>query len=925
MEFFICMDTFVYTNVMTLQRRFRMTCHWRRLLLTVAIVSGLLFQGLALAQEAKKLDPARWEPAMKKFADADAKSPPTPGGIVFVGSSSIVLWDVQKSFPDLDIIKRGFGGSLLSDTVHYFDRVILPYQPRTIVVYAGDNDIAALRTPQEVADQFKQLVEKIKKQVPNAKLVYIGIKPSIKRWDKVDKVREANDLIKAQIAALTNVVYVDVDAPMIGEDGKPRAEFLAKDGLHLSPAGYEVWDSLVRPHIEGDSRLSTRRALYDRYHPWVPPSSLEEWKVESEKIRQRVLVSNGLWPMPEKQEIKPVIHGKVDMGDYTVERVFFESSPGLLVTGSLYRPKKVEGKIPGILCVHGHAEDGRMHESSDASVPGSYANDGEQFRSGAKHYSQARAVQMVRMGAVVFFYDMIGYADQGPLAHRPGFADADAALWLHNKMGLQTWNSIRALDFLVSLPDVDSSRIGVTGESGGGTQTFMLCAVDQRPTVAFPAVMVGTAMQGGCICENADYLRVGQNNIAIAALMAPRPLAMSGANDWTIDIETRGLPELKQVYGFYGQADLVHAKCFPQFGHNYNQPAREMMYDWFNAHLNLGLKSPVKQQDYWPLTRAQQTVFTDEHPRPASALEEAPLREQLRARDRKRFESLSQENYEAVIRPAVNVMLPPAQGEIQIVAGSEKEIAGNLKSEEFTVRSKQMSVPVTLLKPQAATQKVVLWLDGAGKSHLLSENGAPDAAVAELLKAGYAVAGADLLLTGSTASAENPYLEKMKKVSPSHQAARPGEDYTGFLYGYNLTLLAERVNDIDRTIQALNSKGFNDVTLVGTNSAGLWALLARSRMAKDQVANAIVDLGGFRFGKIDSSLDLNMLPGALKYGGVGGIAALAFPATLDIHGAGDANDSEISPLSKRYAGSKNLKLSADSLTRDDVVASIVKK
>ncbi|WP_437193704.1 GDSL-type esterase/lipase family protein [Planctomicrobium sp. SH527] len=862
---------------------------------------------------------------MKKFADADAKTPPIPGRILFVGSSSIVLWDVQKSFPDLDIINRGFGGSLLSDTVHYFDRVVLPYQPRTIVVYAGDNDIAASRTPQQVADQFKQLVEKVKKQIPKAKLVFIGIKPSIKRWDKVELVREANELIKAQIAGLPGVVYVDVDAPMIGKDGKPLPELLAKDGLHLSPAGYELWDSLVRPHIVGDSRLSKGRELYDRYHPWVPPTSFEEWKVESEKIRQRVLVSNGLWPMPEKQQIKPVIHGKLDMGDYTVEKVFFESSPGLLVTGSLYRPKTVEGKIPGILCAHGHAQDGRMHESSDASVPGSYENGGEQFRSGAKSYIQSRAVQLVRMGTVVFLYDMIGYADHGPLSHRQGFSDADAALWLHNKMGLQTWNSIRALDFLVSLPDVDPSRIGVTGESGGGTQTFMLCAVDQRPTVAFPAVMVGTAMQGGCICENADYLRVGQNNIAIAALMAPRPLAMSGANDWTINIETRGLPELKQVYGFYGQADLVTAKCFPQFGHNYNQPAREMMYDWFNAHLNLGLKSPVKQQDYWPLTRAQQTVFTDQHPRPATALEEAPLRDQLRARDRQQFDSLNQDNYEATIRPAVNVLLPPAKGEIQIVSGSEKEIASNLKREEFTVRSAQMLVPVTLLTPKTATQKVVLWLDGAGKSHLMTENGTPEAAVSEILNSGYAVAGADLLLTGGTSSAENPYLEKMKSTSPSHQAAKAGEDYTGFLYGYNLTLIAERINDIDRTVKALKSKGFNEVTLVGTGDAGLWALLARSRMGANEVTSTIVDLNQFRFGKIDSSLDLNMLPGALRYGGVGGIAALSFPASLTVHGVGDANDSELSPLSKRYSNNGNLKLSADSLSREGVVASVVKK
>ena len=134
---------------------------------------------------------------------------------------------------------------------------------------------------------------------------------------------------------------------------------------------------------------------------------------------------------------------------------------------------------------------------------------------------------------------------------------------LQNLMGLQTCNSFRAVDFLESLPDVDGKRIAVTGASGGGTQTFMLCALDQRPRVAFPAVMVSTDMQGGCVCENCCFLRPGINNITIAALFAPRPMALSGADDWTINIETRGLPELKTIYGLFGKSELVHAKCYP--------------------------------------------------------------------------------------------------------------------------------------------------------------------------------------------------------------------------------------------------------------------------------------------------------------------------------------------------------------------------
>src|SRR5205814_1366844 len=170
---------------------------------------------------------------------------------------------------------------------------------------------------------------------------------------------------------------------------------------------------------------------------------------------------------------------------------------------------------------------------------------------GAKYPLQARCVQLARMGCVVFFYDMVGYADSMQIKHRDGFLDVEAELRQQSFMGLQTFNTIRALDFLLSLPDVDPARVGVTGASGGGTQTFILCGIDDRPAAAFPAVMVSTGMQGGCICENCSYLRVGTGNIELAALFAPKPLGMSGADDWTIDIETKGLPELKALYRLY--------------------------------------------------------------------------------------------------------------------------------------------------------------------------------------------------------------------------------------------------------------------------------------------------------------------------------------------------------------------------------------
>src|ERR1700685_523655 len=307
-----------------------------------------------------------------------------------------------------------------------------------------------------------------------------------------------------------------------------------------------------------DPRLGRQRKATDKYHPWTPARTRSEWEKQSRAIRERVLVATGLWPIPPKAPLAPVIHGLIDRGDYTVEKVFFASMPGHYVCGNLYRPKKsAGGKLPGVLSPHGHWRNGRFYDAGPRRAEWQLEQHAETTLAGARFPIQARMVELARLGCVVFHYDMVGYADSAPIAHGTGFTDAEAELRLQSALGLQTFNSIRALDFLISLPDVDARRIGVTGASGGGTQTFLLCAVDPRLSVAFPAVMVSTNMQGDCECEGTDLLRIGINNVAIAALFAPKPLAMSGAHDWTIDIETKGLPELKQIYSLYGQGDNV--------------------------------------------------------------------------------------------------------------------------------------------------------------------------------------------------------------------------------------------------------------------------------------------------------------------------------------------------------------------------------
>lgn len=230
---------------------------WARLLFLI-LVCGLaphLARAQAVAEPASDAEKkeqqrvAKWEPQIKAFEEQDAKNPPPAGGVVFVGSSSIRLWKLADSFPQLAAINRGFGGSQLADSVHYAERIVTKLKPRVVVLYAGDNDLASGKTPQRVAGDFEAFVKQVHAKLPHTKIVYIGIKPSLARWKLIDKIREANRRIKDVAANYDRVVCIDAEAPMLNAEGQPRAELFAKDGLHLSPEGYQVWARLIRPQL----------------------------------------------------------------------------------------------------------------------------------------------------------------------------------------------------------------------------------------------------------------------------------------------------------------------------------------------------------------------------------------------------------------------------------------------------------------------------------------------------------------------------------------------------------------------------------------------------------------------------------------------------------------------------------------------------
>ncbi|MCA9068367.1 MAG: hypothetical protein KDA84_05565 [Planctomycetaceae bacterium] len=192
---------------------------------------------------------ARWEKAISSFENQDEKAPPPQGANLFVGSSSIRLWDLKESFPRHTTINRGFGGSQIADSVHFADRLILKHRPSTIVFYAGDNNIAKGKSPEQVSQDFASFVKVIREELPETKIIYVAIKPSISRWKLSETMQQANKLIKAQCDKSDRLVFVDVFPPMLGDDGKPRPELFLKDGLHLNRKGYEIWAKLINPHL----------------------------------------------------------------------------------------------------------------------------------------------------------------------------------------------------------------------------------------------------------------------------------------------------------------------------------------------------------------------------------------------------------------------------------------------------------------------------------------------------------------------------------------------------------------------------------------------------------------------------------------------------------------------------------------------------
>ena len=206
--------------------------------------------GAPATAEGEPDGPQRWEADIAAFEAQDQAAAPAPGGVVFVGSSSIRLWEtLAEDFEGIPVVNRGFGGSEMGDALHFADRIILPYRPRLVVVYAGDNDLWAGKGPQEVFEDFRSLVRAIHGELPETRVAFIAVKPSVARWSIADRVRETNGLISGYAESDPLVDYIDIFTPMLGPDGTPRPDLFVEDGLHLNARGYDVWESVVEPFV----------------------------------------------------------------------------------------------------------------------------------------------------------------------------------------------------------------------------------------------------------------------------------------------------------------------------------------------------------------------------------------------------------------------------------------------------------------------------------------------------------------------------------------------------------------------------------------------------------------------------------------------------------------------------------------------------
>ncbi|HLK17718.1 MAG TPA: hypothetical protein VKT81_02145 [Bryobacteraceae bacterium] len=521
------------------------------------------------------------------------------------------------------------------------------------------------------------------------------------------------------------------------------------------------------------------------------------WEVHKQKLRDQILFAAGLSPLPERNPLHPVIFGRLERKDYTVDKVYIEMLPGYYLCGNLYRPRGREGKFPGILVAHGHWNYGRLEH--------------QVLNSG-----QTRAANLALQGYVAFSYDMVGYNDTNQTPH--DFGGAREALWGFSPMGLQLWNSMRALDFLQSLPDVDPDRIAMTGESGGGTQTFLLMAVDDRVKYSVPVNMISAIMQGGSQCENAPGLRLDTFNVEFGAMMAPRPMLMiSATGDWTRNTPHEEYPAIRAIYELYDRAADVETVQITA-PHNYNQASREAMYTFFNHRLQ-GERLDVKERQI-EIEKLQDLLVWEGRALPPNALTYDQLESQWIASAKKQAEETHDA---ATLRKRLRLALATDWPE--------------------HVLNERQGERLLLGRPEK-NDRVSAIVVGSGVPSVLvvDPDGAEEAARKNKL-------GSALLLTA---------FQTGFAVAPRDRSAE-------FFLTFNRSDDQNRVQDILTTLAYLKQEGAKNLRLVATGKAAVWALFAAA--VSDVPVTLDANVEGFT-GEDQDYLDRFFVPGIQRAGGL---------------------------------------------------------
>lgn len=607
--------------------------------------------------------------------------------------------------------------------------------------------------------------------------------------------------------------------------------------------------ALPERDLRGDPPRTT-----DTRWSFTPPASRAEWDARAAEIRRQVLVSCGLWPMPERTPLQARVFDRVERDGYSIEKVDLQPWPGVHLGGNLYRPlNRGPGPFPAILNPHGHWSKGRLEESEICSVPG-------------------RCASFARQGMIALSIDMIGYNDSQQFGgHRAAFLHPTNALWGVSLMGLQTWNAIRALDFLESLPEVDRTRLACTGASGGGTQTFILGAIDDRLAVQVPMVMVSHSMQGGCMCENAPGLRVNHFNVEIAAAAAPRPqLLVAATGDWTrATLEMEG-PAVASVYSLLGAADRFRAVRL-NYNHNYNRKAREIVYGWFGRWLRgLADATPIPEAPHAVEPTDVVRVFPDGS-RPADALSEAAFTGSLVDRARRTWETsaptdaASQAAYVAQWLPAWRhtLLVDPAPSAI-LAATQATERAGPYSLTRLVIGRDGCGdrIPAAILAAdRAAPAGWAVLTDARGMAASFAASREPTGLAAALAARGLRVLLVDVRGTGT--------------------AIAPARNYsTNHFTTYNRTLAQEAVQDLLTACAFARGQAAGArVALCGVGRVGLYAMLAAPGADAVLADACALDPGD------DAALlatDL-FIPGLRRIGGMEGALTLAAPRPLVLH------------------------------------------